>query len=131
MYRSRLFNFSLVDILIELKIVQYGLVAKGRDPSTGEIVAIKTFKSNIFENDSKGDEYLHEAAMLLKVDHENVIKLLEKFEDYTGKCLVFVFMERTLSDEIYDESYEYNLDCTQDVLTMLLSQQQQQCRPLY
>lgn len=101
--------------------MQFGVVAKGQDQVNGEMIAIKIFKSNLFGSVSKRSEHLHEAALLGKVEHTNVINLLETIEDEFGVYLVFPFMQRTLADEIYSESYVFELNRTKNAVKMILS----------
>lgn len=81
---------------------------------------MKIFKCNIFDTEDRADAHMNEIELLRMVQHDNVIKLIDTFKDDGGLYLVFDFIERTLSDEIYAEEYFYCRDRAKIVCKMLL-----------
>lgn len=51
----------------------YGIVYKGCDTQTGEIIAVKRIKIEV-ENEGIPSNAIREIALLREIDHENVIK---------------------------------------------------------
>lgn len=98
------------------------MVAKGRDSLTGQTIAIKIFKRSLFESQSKRDDNLMEANIIKRLNHTNVIELIDAVNDEIyGVFLIFPFVNRTLFDEIYEDSYEYTPIRTKEVLHMIIS----------
>lgn len=85
------------------------------------MVALKIFKSDLFQAVSKRDEHLQEAFFLQKINHPNVIELIDIVNDDDGVCLILPFINSTLHDEIYNEHYTYSQDRTKNVMHMILS----------
>ncbi|XP_031639137.1 cyclin-dependent kinase 5 homolog [Contarinia nasturtii] len=82
-------RFHILEIVGE---GSYGIVAKGRDQKTEEIIAIKMFKHSLFGFDSKKTENLNEAKLLQSINHTNVIELIDVIDDIDGLCLIFPFV---------------------------------------
>lgn len=55
-----------------------------------------------------------------KLDHINVIKLIDVLDDEMGVFLVFPLMKSTLHDTIYAEDFECTTDYAKEVAIMLL-----------
>lgn len=99
----------------------FGVVVKGVDEETSESIAIKIFKSGLFESNSAVQKHLKEAKIMAELDHSYIVPLLDQVLDENGIFLIFPFISLTLFDEIYHEKYEYDFRRTQEVLFMLLS----------
>jgi hypothetical protein len=79
-------------------------VRKAKHRTTGQHVAIKIYpKNHISDSDRECMEV--EIAVLKQIDHPNVIKLLDFFEDEKYLCLVIELME---GGELYDYVKEKN-----------------------
>ena len=66
------------EILERIGEGEYGVVLKGRNKETGELVAIKKFKEDDSDEENKR-LILREVKILKTLGHENIIELKEAF----------------------------------------------------
>lgn len=66
------------EILERIGEGEYGVVLKGRNKETGELVAIKKFKEDDTDEENKR-VILREVKILKTLSHENIIELKEAF----------------------------------------------------
>lgn len=66
------------EILERIGEGEYGVVLKGRNKDTGELVAIKKFKEDDSDEENKR-LILREVKILKTLGHENIIELKEAF----------------------------------------------------
>jgi len=78
----------------------YGSVSKGKNRATGVIRAVKTMQKKDIKNDAR---YKAEIAIMKKLDHPNIIKLFETFEDAKNTYLV---LELCTGGELFDRIIE-------------------------
>ncbi|KAI9222397.1 cyclin-dependent kinase 2 [Blastocladiella britannica] len=73
----------------------YGVVFKARSPSTHQIVALKRIR---FDNDDNGvpATALREVALLLDLDHPNIVRLLDAKSAFKQLHLVFEYLDMDL-----------------------------------
>jgi calcium-dependent protein kinase len=78
----------------------YGSVAKAVRKQTGQMVAIKTIKKNDVKNLPRFKLEIHIMKVL---DHANIIKLYENFEDHKN---IYLVMELCTGGELFDRIIE-------------------------
>lgn len=98
--------------------LQFGLVFRGKDSQTNQMIAVKMVKNKMFGTDLGRREYLEEANFLKKCEHQNVISLLEVIEK--DAALIFPMMAHSLFGEIYSGEYKYCEKRTKDIMSMIL-----------
>ena len=74
----------------------YGIVRKATEKDTGEIRAIKTIRKNKIQEKKR---FLNELNILKTLDHPNIVKLFEIYEDEESIHLV---MEYCSGGELFD-----------------------------
>jgi len=74
----------------------YGSVCKGKNKSTGTIRAIKSISKSQMKNIER---FKQEIAIMKLMDHPNIIKLYESFEDYK---FIYLVMELCSGGELFD-----------------------------
>eukprot|EP00397_Hematodinium_sp_SG-2012_P008862 GEMP01008931.1.p1 GENE.GEMP01008931.1~~GEMP01008931.1.p1 ORF type:complete len:468 (+),score=108.98 GEMP01008931.1:96-1499(+) len=74
----------------------YGSVSKATNKSTGAVRAVKTMAKKDIKNEVR---YKAEIAIMKKLDHPNIIKLFETFEDLKNTYLV---LELCTGGELFD-----------------------------
>jgi len=87
------------DYKIDTKVVgegTYGVVFKGVDNDTGELRAIKRISREKIRNYQR---FLNEINALKTLDHPNVIKL---FEIYQDENYIYLVMEYLAGGELFD-----------------------------
>jgi len=78
----------------------YGSVTKGTNKSTGVVRAIKTISKAQVKNI---DRFRQEISIMKQLDHPNVIKLFETFEDHRN---IYLVMELCTGGELFDRIIE-------------------------
>lgn len=99
-------------------LFQFGMVMKGLDKTTGEIVAIKIFKYSLLASKDERNANLHEANLIRQANHINVINVLNVVDIESGVYLIFPFLNLTLHDEIYFDN-QYNVERNKEVIRMI------------
>merc|ERR1712190_300547 len=74
----------------------YGTVCKARNKSTSAIRAVKTISKAQMKNI---DRFKQEIAIMKMMDHPNIIKLFETFEDHRN---IYLVMELCTGGELFD-----------------------------
>merc|ERR1711920_770088 len=78
----------------------YGSVCKAKNKSTGSIRAIKTISKTQMKNIER---FKQEIAIMKMMDHPNIIKLYETFEDHRN---IYLVMEPCSGGELFDKIIE-------------------------
>jgi calcium-dependent protein kinase len=78
----------------------YGSVTKGTNKSTGVVRAIKTISKSQVKNI---DRFRQEISIMKQMDHPNIIKLFETFEDNRN---IYLVMELCTGGELFDRIIE-------------------------
>ena len=78
----------------------YGSVTRGTNKSTGVVRAIKTISKSQVKNI---DRFRQEISIMKQLDHPNVIKLFETFEDHRN---IYLVMELCTGGELFDRIIE-------------------------
>eukprot|EP00386_Alphamonas_edax_P013436 GDKI01041499.1.p1 GENE.GDKI01041499.1~~GDKI01041499.1.p1 ORF type:complete len:517 (+),score=140.52 GDKI01041499.1:243-1793(+) len=78
----------------------YGSVSKGTNKSTRQVRAIKTISKEKVKNI---DRFRQEIAIMKLLDHPNIIKLFETFEDHRN---IYLVMELCTGGELFDRIIE-------------------------
>jgi len=78
----------------------YGSVCKSKSKSTGAVRAIKTISKAQMKN---VERFKKEIAIMKMMDHPNVVKLYETFEDHRN---IYLVMEICLGGELFDRIIE-------------------------
>ena len=78
----------------------YGSVTRGTHKATGSVRAIKTISKSQVKNI---DRFRQEIAIMKQLDHPNVIKLYETFEDNRN---IYLVMELCTGGELFDRIIE-------------------------
>jgi len=78
----------------------YGSVSKAKNKSTGNIRAIKTISKAQMKNIER---FKQEIAIMKLMDHPNIIKLFESFEDHRN---IYLVMELCSGGELFDRIIE-------------------------
>lgn len=78
----------------------YGSVCKGRNKDTGQIRAIKTISKSQVKN---LERFRLEISIMKSLDHPNIIKLFETFEDHRN---IYLVMELSQGGELFDRVIE-------------------------
>lgn len=89
------------EILDRIGEGQYGVVLKGKNKETNELVAIKKFKQDDTDEENKR-VILREVKILKTLNHENIIELKEAFRKKGKIYLVCEYVEKNLL-EILEE----------------------------
>lgn len=99
----------------------YGTVYKAQEINTNAIVAIKIMK-NEYEHFNDIIK-LKEIALILKLDHPNIIKILEVIHNKLEKklCIVFEYVETNLLDFIIDH-YKRNVMIDEKLIRNIINQ---------
>lgn len=85
----------------------FGVVVKAEDKITGQVRAIKIInKSKLLEHDSEMDLLANEFNIMMTVDHPNIVRLYEVYEDqkyiyFVMECLRGPTLLQVLSSESY------------------------------
>ena len=80
-------------IVSELGEGGMGLVFKGQHVSLGQVVAIKSLHQQLMNNQAARDRFIREAQALARLNHPNIIALLNFINDDTGCFIVMEFAE--------------------------------------
>jgi len=78
----------------------YGTVCKAKTKATGAIRAVKTISKAQMKNI---DRFKQEIAIMKLMDHPNIIKLYESFEDHRN---IYLVMELSTGGELFDRIIE-------------------------
>jgi calcium-dependent protein kinase len=78
----------------------YGSVTKGTNKSTGVVRAIKTISKSQVKNIER---FRLEISIMKQMDHPNIIKLFETFEDHRN---IYLVMELCTGGELFDRIIE-------------------------
>jgi len=97
---AKLDNYSKIEKIGE---GTYGVVFKGKNKKTGEMVAIKKIR---MEHDDEGipSTAIREVSLLLELAHPNIVHLQETLMDDTRLYLIFEFLSMDLKK--YLDSFE-------------------------
>ena len=76
----------------------FGVVSKGRNKTTNEIVAIKVMKKKFYSWDEAMQ--LREVKSLRRLNHHNIVKLKEVIRDKDILFFIFEFMTNNLYEVI-------------------------------
>lgn len=103
--------------------IQYGIVHRGYDLIEHQEVAVKMFKSEVFQSYGKAnDDHIHEAKFVTDLKHPNIINLIEMIEiPGHGIGLVFPYLESTLFEQIYEVEQATTTKQCREVMTMIFS----------
>lgn len=87
------------EIIKQIGVGSYGSVVQAKDKKTGKKVAIKRI-SQIFDDLVDGKRILREIALLRKLDHINIVNIIEIIEPQNYKTFneIFVVLEYAQSD---------------------------------
>lgn len=99
-----------------------GSVFVGYDPATKKKVAIKVLYYSTYQaNPEKDKRFRLEASILEKLDHPNIVQVLDFVEDETGRYLIMEFVEGKLIEELFRyRTPEEKLDYTRGIFLQLL-----------
>jgi len=78
----------------------YGSVCRGKNKSTGKVHAVKSISKAQMKN---VDRFKQEIAIMKMMDHPNIIKLYETFEDHRN---IYLVMELCSGGELFDRIIE-------------------------
>eukprot|EP00405_Crypthecodinium_cohnii_P051280 CAMPEP_0206595828 /NCGR_PEP_ID=MMETSP0325_2-20121206/43211_1 /ASSEMBLY_ACC=CAM_ASM_000347 /TAXON_ID=2866 /ORGANISM="Crypthecodinium cohnii, Strain Seligo" /LENGTH=506 /DNA_ID=CAMNT_0054106573 /DNA_START=95 /DNA_END=1615 /DNA_ORIENTATION=+ len=78
----------------------YGSVCKAKSKHTGSIRAVKTISKAMMKNIER---FKQEIAIMKMMDHPNIIKLYESFEDHRN---IYLVMELAIGGELFDKIIE-------------------------
>merc|ERR1740138_1913599 len=78
----------------------YGSVCKGKNKASGSIRAVKTISKSQMKNIER---FKQEIAIMKMMDHPNIIKLYESFEDHRS---IYLVMELCSGGELFDRIIE-------------------------
>jgi len=78
----------------------YGSVCKAKNKASGAMRAIKTISKAQMKN---VDRFKQEIAIMKMMDHPNIIKLYESFEDHRN---IYLVMELSMGGELFDRIIE-------------------------
>jgi len=78
----------------------YGSVCKAKDKRTAALRAVKTISKSQMKNI---DRFKQEIAFMKMMDHPNIIKLYESFEDHRN---IYLVMELSTGGELFDRIIE-------------------------
>jgi eukaryotic-like serine/threonine-protein kinase len=70
-----------------------GIVYRGRDVKTGEVVAVKVFRSNFFRNALHKRDLAKTVKKFRKLSHQNLVKIYEFLDGKEGQCLVMEYVD--------------------------------------
>ncbi|MDC3378834.1 FHA domain-containing serine/threonine-protein kinase [Planctomycetota bacterium] len=70
-----------------------GMVYKGQHAALGQIVAVKSLHSTLMGNQSAKDRFVREAEALARLNHPNIIKLLNFVNNEQGCFIIMEFAE--------------------------------------
>lgn len=98
------------------------MVWKGYDLLNKAKIAVKVFKSDLYDHKKAFKENLHEAEMARSFCHTNLITLIDMVNvPGHGLCLVFPFMEFNLHEEIYVKPGAIKITRVKEVMHMILA----------
>ncbi|CAG5929445.1 unnamed protein product [Menidia menidia] len=97
----------------------YGTVLKCRHRDSGRLVAIKKFMDSD-EDKTVKKIALREIKLLRQLRHDNLVNLLEVWKRRRRWFLVFEFVERTLLDDLEQNSSGLDLNTTRQYLYQIL-----------
>mmetsp|Transcript_18371 Transcript_18371/g.16028 ORF Transcript_18371/g.16028 Transcript_18371/m.16028 type:complete len:139 (+) Transcript_18371:75-491(+) len=91
-YKSRLDRYQKTDKVGE---GTYGVVYKGKDKQTDEIIALKKIR---LEHDDEGvpSTAIREISLLKEVQHQNIVDLKEVIHEDNKLYLIFEFLDHDL-----------------------------------
>merc|ERR1719343_1469717 len=78
----------------------YGSVCKAKNKSSGSIRAVKSISKSQMKNIER---FKQEIAIMKLMDHPNIIKLYETFEDHRN---IYLVMELCVGGELFDRIIE-------------------------
>eukprot|EP00922_Rhytidocystis_sp_ex-Travisia-forbesii_P001019 GHVS01001448.1.p1 GENE.GHVS01001448.1~~GHVS01001448.1.p1 ORF type:complete len:666 (+),score=103.33 GHVS01001448.1:59-2056(+) len=91
----------------------YGSVCKGRNKDTGQIRAIKTISKSQVKN---LERFRLEISIMKSLDHPNIIKLFETFEDHRN---IYLVMELSQGGELFDRIIEEGYFTEKDAAALM------------
>ncbi len=115
---------NILNYTIEKKIGEggMGVVYKATD-TLGNSVALKMLKPAFLTNSEARKRFRQEAENLTRVNHENIVRLINYVEDERGLFLILEFIDGKPLDEILAERgllpYKEAIDIMDQVLTAL------------
>ncbi|PCJ60819.1 MAG: hypothetical protein COA73_07920 [Candidatus Hydrogenedentota bacterium] len=88
--RSELFGYKLQMMLGQGGT---GIVYRAVDPDTGQIVAMKLLRANFFRNKIHKRELAKNVKKFIKMDHQNVVKVLDFISEDEGDVIIMEFVD--------------------------------------
>lgn len=88
----------------ELGTGHYAIVKEGINKRTEEIVAIKIFHPQLNDDQKKNKQFKEEIDVLLRVQHPNIVNLLDTFIEPVSKSQIqkYLILEKIDSGELFD-----------------------------
>lgn len=88
----------------ELGVGHYAVVKEGISKSTEEIVAIKIFHPQQNDDQRKNKQFREEIDILMRVDHPNIVKLLDSYVEPVSKAQIqkYLVLEKIDDGELFD-----------------------------
>ncbi|CDO94166.1 unnamed protein product [Kluyveromyces dobzhanskii CBS 2104] len=94
----------------ELGTGHYAVVKEARNKGTGEIVAVKIFHPQQNDDDKRTKKFTEETAILLSVQHPNIVKLIDRFVEPVSKTQIqtYLVLEKINDGELFDRIVRKN-----------------------
>lgn len=70
-----------------------GVVYRGRDSKTGDVVAVKVFRANFFRNPLHKRDLAKTAKRFKKLSHQNLVQIIDFLDGREGECLVMEYVD--------------------------------------
>lgn len=88
----------------ELGSGHYATVREGINKKTGEVVAVKIFHPQQNDDHKKSNQFREETNILMRVDHPNIVKLLDSFVEPVSKAQIqkYLVLEKVENGELFD-----------------------------
>jgi calcium-dependent protein kinase len=91
----KIYDFESIEVI---GVGAYGKVVKARHKTTGMMVAIKHVDKDAMERMELEEQLINEIRIMKALNHPNILKLLNCFEDYKNVHLV---MELSTEGSLY------------------------------
>lgn len=88
----------------ELGVGHYATVKEGKNKATGQTVAIKIFHAQKTNDRKKMEQFKTETNILIKIKHENIVRLLDRFIEPVSKSSIqtYLVLEKVSDGELFD-----------------------------